>query len=330
MILPPESQGVAGPRFRANGKRLILISLVLCVASGCGGGGSSQAPPPPPAPNPVPTLSGVTPNSAVAGSSALTITASGSGFVSGATIEWNGAALATTYISSSSLTAQVAVFDLAVAGTAAIAVRNPAPGGGTSATVSFTLSWPTAGLTIVNVEGSDLAWDSSQKKLYVAVPGNGSVNPGTITVVDPIAGAIVGAQTLSSAASGLAISDDDHYLYAAINGAATIQRFLLPAFTPDIQWSLGTDAGSGSANLAGDMEVQPGAAHTVAVSLGAFRSGTVAIFSMMESSGREWRAGQETRCSGSGTGPGCMPRLRSPTTAAPRPSPAMMPSIPCR
>ncbi len=57
-----------------------------------------------------------------------------------------------------------------------------------------------------------------------------------------------------------------------------IQRFILPTISPDIQWSLGTDPMSGSANLAGDIKVEPGAAHTLAVSFGQYGSGSVAVF----------------------------------------------------
>jgi hypothetical protein len=128
----------------------------------------------------------------------------------------------------------------------------------------------------VDLEGTDLTWNPSQQKLYVAVPSAASVNGNTITVVDPIAGSIVGAQQLSSAASGLAISDDNQY--AVISGGSVIQRLILPTLSPDIQWSLGTDPTSGNPNLAGDIKVRPQAPHTLAVSLGPYGSDSVAVF----------------------------------------------------
>jgi len=70
-----------------------LLAYCLCLGLGCGGGGGSSSSAPQ---NPVPGLSGVSPNSANAGSAALTITASGSDFISASVIEWNGAGLATT------------------------------------------------------------------------------------------------------------------------------------------------------------------------------------------------------------------------------------------
>jgi len=163
-------------------------------------------------------------------------------------------------------------------GTATIAVQSPTPGGGTSNGLTFAINPPGTNLTVLDVEGADLAWNPSEQKLYVAVPAAASVNPSTITIVDPIAGSIVGTKPLISAASGLDISDNSQYLYAVTTGGSNIQRFSLPAVAPDIQWSLGTDPTSGNANLAGDIKVQPGAPHTLAVSMGQFGSGAVTVF----------------------------------------------------
>lgn len=247
-----------------------FLFLIGCGSSGGANGGSSS--------NPVPTLSALAPNSATAGSQALTVTASGTNFISTSMIQWNGAALPTTYGSSILLTAQIPASDLASAGMATIAVQNPSPGGGSSGNMIFTINPSGTNLSVLDVEGTDLAWNPSQKKLYVAVPAAANAYAGTIALVDPIAASIVSTQHLSSAASGLAMSDDNQYLYAVTSGGSTIQRFTLPAITPDISWSLGTDLTSGNTNLAGDIKVQPGAPHTLAVSFGEFGSGSVAVF----------------------------------------------------
>jgi hypothetical protein len=149
--------------------------------------------------------------------------------------------ISTTYVSSTSLTARISASDLISAGTASVAVQNPAPGGGTSNSVSFTISPPVTGLNVLDIQGTDLVWDASRKKIYVAVPSESSTNPSTVAVVDPVAGSITNSQSLSSAPSGFAISDDDQYLYAVINGGATIERLALPGLATDIQWALGKD-----------------------------------------------------------------------------------------
>ena len=66
------------------------------------------------------------------GSAAFTLTVNGTGFVSGATVYWNGNARTTTFVKSSQVTATINATDLTTAGTAVVKVSNPAPGGGMS------------------------------------------------------------------------------------------------------------------------------------------------------------------------------------------------------
>jgi hypothetical protein len=58
------------------------------------------------------------------GSSTFTLTVNGSGFLSDAVVYWNGAALTTTFVKSSQLTASVPTADLVTAGTATVTVKN--------------------------------------------------------------------------------------------------------------------------------------------------------------------------------------------------------------
>src|SRR5690348_11455524 len=107
-----------------------LLFILLLFAAACGGGGSSSTPPPQ-TQNPAPTLTSLSPNSVTAGSGDVTVTATGTNFISSSVIKWNGAALTTTYASATSLTGQVPSSDLAAGGTASVTVVNPSPGGGT-------------------------------------------------------------------------------------------------------------------------------------------------------------------------------------------------------
>lgn len=96
-----------------------LTCLVLVLtASGCGGGQNSTAPPPPPAP----TLTGLGPTYAVAGGDAFTLFASGSGYTQGATLQWNGTPIPTTFGTSAILTATVSASLIVTPGTANITV----------------------------------------------------------------------------------------------------------------------------------------------------------------------------------------------------------------
>ena len=134
-----------------------LFSFFLTL-SGCGGGSkssSSTAPPsgpqPPAAtPNPAPTIVSITPGSLVAGSSSQTVTVTGSGFISTSAINLNGNALATTYVSSTSLQTTVPASAIAADGTVKFTVTNPAPGGGTSQAETYTITVPTPAVTALS------------------------------------------------------------------------------------------------------------------------------------------------------------------------------------
>ncbi len=74
-------------------------------------------------------ISSISPTSATAGGGAFTLTVNGGGFVSGATVSFNGNARTTTFLSATQLTAAILAADLATAGTFNVVVANPAAGG---------------------------------------------------------------------------------------------------------------------------------------------------------------------------------------------------------
>src|SRR5260221_7602493 len=81
-------------------------------------------------PNPQPTLSGLSPDSVIAGSGAFTLTLNGTNFVPASVVQLNGSNRTTTFISSTRLTAAIPASDVAAASFPSISVLNPAPGGG--------------------------------------------------------------------------------------------------------------------------------------------------------------------------------------------------------
>jgi len=92
------------------------------------------------APNPSPTLSSISPTSATAGGAAFTLTVSGTNFINSSVVRWNGGDRTTTFVSATQLQAAISASDIATQGTASVTVFNPAPGGGTSNTRTFTIS----------------------------------------------------------------------------------------------------------------------------------------------------------------------------------------------
>jgi hypothetical protein len=85
-----------------------------------------------------PAITSLSPSSAPAGSPTVTVTVSGTGFASGSVAKWNGLSLVTTYVNSTTLTAQITAGDLVSQGTGQITVANPT--GPTSNSFPFVVS----------------------------------------------------------------------------------------------------------------------------------------------------------------------------------------------
>ncbi|HMC61828.1 MAG TPA: IPT/TIG domain-containing protein, partial [Candidatus Solibacter sp.] len=88
----------------------------------------------------VPSIAGISPSSATAGAAAFALTVNGGNFVAGATVQWNGSALATTFRNATQLSAAVPAALVQAAGLSGIGVSNP--GGTQSANLTFTVNPP--------------------------------------------------------------------------------------------------------------------------------------------------------------------------------------------
>ena len=89
--------------------------------------------------NPSPTITKLVPSTVKPGSPAFTLKVTGSNFISTSTIQWNGANLKTTFISSTEVDADILASFVSKAATVKVTVSNPTPGGGTSGVSSFTI-----------------------------------------------------------------------------------------------------------------------------------------------------------------------------------------------
>lgn len=167
--------------------------------------------------NPVPSLAAVSPSSRTAGDPAFTLSVQGSGFVPGATLRFNGADRATTFLSTASVRASILAADIAAAQTASIGVFNPGPGGGLSGTLAYPvhpaggavvnpvptihavspLSWPAGGSAFnLTVDGRDFVAGAvvrfndanrpgvlrGSTRLIVYIPPSDAIAPGTAAI----------------------------------------------------------------------------------------------------------------------------------------------------
>lgn len=90
------------------------------------------------------------------GSPGLTLNVSGTGFVSGATVHFDGAPLKTTFVDGEHLSAILPATSVMAAKTASVIVVNPAPGGGSSNVASFHVGAPETAINFANAPNSPL------------------------------------------------------------------------------------------------------------------------------------------------------------------------------
>jgi hypothetical protein len=183
-----------------------------------GGGTSNTATFTIQASNPAPTITTISPSTTVAGSGGFTLTITGTNFVNGSVVRWNGSDRTTGFVSSTQLTATIPTSDIATAGTASVTVFNPAPGGGTSNTAPFTITNPAPTITTISpatavagsggftltitgtnfVNSAKVRWNGSDRpttfvsstQLTAAIPASDVATAGTanVTVFNPAPG----------------------------------------------------------------------------------------------------------------------------------------------
>src|SRR5206468_3630849 len=108
---------------------------------------------------PVPTLSSIDPTSVIATNPGIRINAFGSNFAPTAVLNFNGVAETTSVIDSQHLFVTVPASQIGVnnVGTVLVTVTNPTPGGGTSASIPFSIQQPSVIPTITSVSPTSTA-----------------------------------------------------------------------------------------------------------------------------------------------------------------------------
>ena len=119
---------------------------------------------------------------ATPGSAGVTLKVSGTGFISGSKVKWNGTALTTTLVSSSQLTAQVPAANLATAGVAAVTVAQPVSRGGISNPNFFEISQP---ISTIALNRADYTIGSGSNSVVAADFNGDGVLDLAVTTVSP-------------------------------------------------------------------------------------------------------------------------------------------------
>jgi len=146
--------------------------------------------------HPGPVITSLSPSTAAAGSGDFTLTVNGTGFSSGATVQWNGTPLTTTFVSAAELTAAVPAALLSSAGSIAIKVVQGiivtagapftvnSPGQPctfilTPSSASFGAAGGSAGIS-VTASRSDCTWTATSSASFITFSNNNLTGSGTL------------------------------------------------------------------------------------------------------------------------------------------------------
>ncbi|MDE3090345.1 MAG: Ig-like domain repeat protein [Chloroflexota bacterium] len=199
---------------------------------------------------PMPTLTNISPYSAKAGGVAFTLTVTGTNFVNGSTVRWNGSARTTTFVSSTNLTATVPASDITNVGTANVTVFNPPPGGGESSALTFIIGQANTTVALASSKNPSVLGESvtftatlTQNASASAPRQPRNVTP-TGTMTFTIDSAVNITQTMN--ASGVVsyttslLATGVHTITATYSGDANLAGSASPALTQNVNNPLPT------------------------------------------------------------------------------------------
>ena len=189
--------------------------------------------------NPAPTLTAVTPNNALVGGPAVTVTATGTGFVPASTLDYNGVPLPTAFVSSTELTAVLPAADLAAAGAALVTVVSPAPGGGATVPQTFTVNTintsPASADFVIESDGQ--VYDRARDSTGTPTGGYQLVNFGQVK------GLAVSRLGGGAGFEAFVIGGDNQVYAATVSASGTTERnYFATAYGSIASVSSGTDS----------------------------------------------------------------------------------------
>jgi hypothetical protein len=224
---------------------------------------------------PAPTLTSIYPNAGPI-NTAASVMLNGTGFTTLSTVAVNGETITCTTVSSTQMTCPIPASSLALPGNINIniAVTTPAPGGGTSAAMTYT--------TYLAITNNDIVYNAMDGLLYASMPVSAVGSGGNSVVgIDPVTGTLVRQIWVGSNPNKLALSTDGSQLFVGLDGSGAVAQVDLNKAKVVNQFSLG--GGPGVYNppyTASALAAVPGSPDSVAVSsTGSFDSGAdVTIF----------------------------------------------------
>ncbi len=221
-------------------------------------------------------LVSIEPSAVAPGAPDFTLTVSGAGFVPSSKVRWNDVDVDTQFLSSTELHARISAGLIALgSGVVTVAIPScilmlPCPFLSTSNPLICSIGPGTGVMTVPQV-AAEIASDPARARLYVSVPATAPTHANGVLALDPASGQTV-ASVSAPNAGVLAVAGNGQFLYADVadsGGSSTVTRYDLPDLTGQTSWQQGPVP-----NFIADIQVAPGAPHTVAAALG---NGSVVI-----------------------------------------------------
>lgn len=207
--------------------------------------------------NLVPVLRSVAPT-AVTRASASSLTLTGDNFVESSVVVIGGNEHPASLINDSSLFASLPGTAFSTADEVSVAVKNPAPGGGTSNQLVVAIVDPPPSIAL---QAIDLVASPSGDVVY-AVAGSSDPSFGNrVVALDPLTPAVLWSAPAGSEPQRVVISDDGAFLYVSQGGAQSVLRINIDTRASDLTIPLPTG------QRAEDLVVLPGLPTSLAVSL---------------------------------------------------------------
>lgn len=192
--------------------------------------------------NRAPIITWVLPVNVTAGAGGATLTVEGTNFVAGSTVQWNQSSRPTTYLNPNQLQVKLSGADIAAAGSGALDVVTPAPGGGTSDQWAYPITSPgvttfSAGPSPVGKAPVAAAVDPALGRIYVVHRGLfrdiclnaadcASWPTDVVTVVDQKSGAVLNTIGVGAAVNGvgqgIAVDATRHRVFVTNAGDQTV------------------------------------------------------------------------------------------------------------
>jgi DNA-binding beta-propeller fold protein YncE len=95
-----------------------------------------------------------------------------------------------------------------------------------------------ASFIVVNLKTSDLGYSPLSGQIYAAVPDGASLNPNTLTPINPATAALGTAIPIGFDPARIAVSSDGANVFTVIGDRRAVQRYHLPTFAADQLFSV--------------------------------------------------------------------------------------------